>query len=438
MSTLVSATPRTLAPARTLSDVVHNCDQDDPLPNGDPRWQDLSEGRGDAAAETLVQDLQARQSGQIIHAAFVSHRGAGKSTELRRIAGLVGEAYHPLYIEATVEMDPIRIESEDLLLNIALAVEKEMRRIGKSLPAELLRRVEQWFADAIRSTKWAQGYDANVAAGIEGKFEIPFLGSMFAQAKALMRYESEYRTEVKQVLKKFPGTLIQNVNDFLEAAQQALGGRALLLMIDNLDRYDPTVIDELLVIGADRIRSLRCNLILTPPISLLLQPRSAQLDASYACYDMFTVRLRTRDQRYDAFDGPGRDLLEQVLAKRIDLGVVMPDKEVRDRLIAASGGGIRELLDLVSWTARFARLGGAIITEPDVEKAIARRKQRLRDQINVNGWWDALGHIAETKEVGDDDKSLAVLFHRLAFKYNGEGWYDVHPLVDELMRERRR
>ncbi len=437
MSALVFG-PRMLAPARTLSGIVHNCDQDDPLPSGDPRWQDLSAGRGDAAAETLVQDLLARQEGQLLHAAFVSHRGAGKSTELQRIAGLVGAAYHPLYIEATVEMDPIRIESEDLLLNIALAVEEELRRLGKGLPAALLGRVEKWFAETIRSTKWAEGYDASLAAGVEGKFEIPFLGSMFAQAKALMKHESEYRTEVKQVLKKFPGTLLESVNEFLEAARERLDGRALLVMIDNLDRYEPSVIDELLVIGADRIRSLRCNLILTPPISLLLQPRSAQLDASYACYDMFTVKLRKPDQRYDEFDGPGRDLLEKALEKRIDLDLVMPDKAVRDRLIAACGGGIRELLDLVSWTARFARLGGTTITERDVEKAVARRKQRLRDQINVNGWWDALGHIAETKEVGDDDKSLAVLFHRLAFKYNGEGWYDVHPLVDELMRERRR
>ncbi|WP_437563578.1 hypothetical protein [Sorangium sp. So ce542] len=27
---------------------------------------------------------------------------------------------------------------------------------------------------------------------------------------------------------------------------------------------------------------------------------------------------------------------------------------------------------------------------------------------------------------------MDVLFHRLAFKYNGEGWYDVHPLVAEI------
>jgi hypothetical protein len=436
MSTLVVASSALPEPARTLKELVHNCDKDAPLASGDPRWQDLSPGRGDRSAEMLVRDLLDRPADKFVHAAFVSHRGAGKSTELRRVTAKVAEHYHTVFIEATVEMDPLRIESEDLLLNIALEVEEEMRSIGKPLPSDLLGRIQKWFADIVRTTKWAEGYDAAIAAGAEGKLEIPFLGSMFAQAKALMKHESEYRTEVKQVLKKFPGSLLQSVNDLLDAATAQLGGRALLVVVDNLDRYEPPVIDELLVVGADRIRSLHCNLVLTPPMSLLLQPRSAQLEERYDCYDMFAVRLRGPKQRYDEFDGPGRELMERALAKRIDLDLMIPSKEVRDRLIAVSGGGIRELFDLVAMAARFGR--GEVIEEQDVEAAIARRKQRLRDQINVNDWSDALSSIADTKQLGPDKKCLDVLFHRLAFKYNGVGWYDVHPLVHEILEESRR
>ena len=99
-------------------------------------------------------------------------------------------------------------------------------------------------------------------------------------------------------------------------------------------------------------------------------------------------------------------------------------------LIAASGGAIRELLDLVSQAAYLA--AGEVITVADVERATARRKQRLRDLINANGWMDALRRLAREKQIFPDEKCLAVLFHRLAFKYNGDGWYDVHPLVAEL------
>ena len=433
MTAITSAPSLAIEPARSLTAIIHNCDKDVPLVSGDSRFIDLSAGRGDHVTEMIARDVVRQRSGTFAHIAFVSHRGVGKSTEIHRIENLTAERCQSVYLEATVEMDPNQVEAEDLLLNIALAVEKEMRRLGKPLPSELLARIEKWFADAVKMTKWATNYDASIAVGADSKLDIPFLGSLFAQAKALLKHESEYRTEVKQALKKYPGTLLDSVNSLLDAANESLAPKSLLVIIDNLDRYDPSIIDPLLVLHADRIRALRCHLLLTPPISLLLQPRSAQLDECYGCYDLYTVRLRDpKQQRYDELEPgtPGRDLLVETLSRRIHLESMIPDQAVLDRLIAASGGGIRELLDLVATSARFA--SGTYITEADAEKAIARRKQRLRDQININGWWPTLKQIAESKQVSHDEHCMDVLFHRLAFKYNGEGWYDIHPLIAEL------
>ncbi|KYF80704.1 hypothetical protein BE11_06625 [Sorangium cellulosum] len=409
---------------------MRNCDPDVPLPNDDPRWQDFSLARGDHSMAALEKELEWRPYDRFVHATFVSHRGAGKSTEILRLTERLSEAYEPVYIEATVEMDPFRIEAEDLLLNMALAVEQKMRERGTPLPADLLSRVTGWFNEVVRTTKWAQNYNAEAAAGMDLKAELPFVGSLFGSLKALFKQESEYRTEVKQVLRKYPGTLLQSVNELLDAARKLLGERDLLVIVDNLDRYEPEVIDRLLVQGADRMRELRSNLLLTPPISLLLQPKSAQLDTLYSCHVLYTVRLRRSDQEYDAFDGPGRDLMEQALSLRMDLDTVIPAREARDRLIAASGGAVRELLDLVSQAAYMAR--GTVITRDDVERAVALRRQRMRDLINANGWLDALVKLAGDKQIFPDKACMDVLFHRLAFKYNGDGWYDVHPLVAEI------
>ncbi len=67
-----------------------------------------------------------------------------------------------------------------------------------------------------------------------------------------------------------------------------------------------------------------------------------------------------------------------------------------------------------------------------MELALRHRRQRLRDLINANGWTETLVKLAKAKQIFEDDRCLAVLFHRLTFKYNGDGWYDVHPLVAEL------
>jgi hypothetical protein len=430
MADLVRRASLALAPARSLRDVTRTCDVEAPLTSDDPRWQDFSPARGDHATAALTRELEWRPHGRFVHAAFVSHRGAGKSTEILRLTDRLEQSYCCVCLEATIEMDPFEIDAEDLLLNIAMAVEDRMRDIGKPLPDELLKRVTRWFQEVVSTTKWAKNFSVEAAAGVEGKASIPFLGSLFASAKALFKQESEYRTEVKQVLKKYPGTLLRSVNDLLDAADRQLGDRSLLVVIDNLDRYSPEVIDRILVEGADRIRALQCNLILTPPIGLMLQPQSAQLDSLYSCHVLYTVCLRRPDQGYGEFHGPGRDLMEEALRRRIDLDTMIPDRAARDRLIAASGGAIRELLDLVSQTAYLA--GGAVIAREDVERAVARRKQRIRDMINANGWMDALRRLAREKQISPDKSCLAVLFNRLAFKYDGDGWYDVHPLVAEL------
>jgi len=432
MSTLVRSSSAALAvtPARSLRDLTRNCEEDKPLASDDQRWQDFSAARGDQATVALRRELEWRAPEQFVHAAFVGHRGAGKSTEILRLTGSLVDSYHPVYLAATVEMDPFQIEAEDLLLNLVFSLEASMRLRGTPLPEELLRRVSQWFDEVVNRTEWAKDFNFEVAAGIEGKAPLPFVGSLFGSLKSLFKYESKYRSEVKQILRKYPGTLLQRVNDLFDAANELLGDKPLLVIVDNLDRYQPKVIDDLLVAGADRIRQLRANLILTPPISLLLQPQSGQLDAIYSCHSLYAVCLRSKETPYHQFDGPGRDLMEKALARRIDLDALIPEKAARDLLISASGGAMRELLHLVNQAALGAE--GELITEPDVERAIARRKSTLRDMINVNGWLDALLHIAEKKQLSDDEKSMKLLFHYLAFKYNGDGWYDVHPLVTEL------
>jgi hypothetical protein len=430
VTNLVRKPPAALAAAQTLRDVVRNCDPEVPLRGDDPRWEDFSLARGDQATEALAREFQWRQEGAFIHTAFVSHRGAGKSTEILRLTDRLRDAYETVYIETTIEMDPFQMEAEDLLFNLALSVESAMRKRGTPLPDDLLVRVRKWFEDVVSTTKWALGFNAEAAAGIEAKVSAPFIGGLFGSLKALLKQESEYRTEVKQVLRKYPGTLLQSVNDLLDAANALLQDRALLVVVDNLDRYEPEIIDRLLGAGADRIRQLRCNLILTPPIGLLLQPRSSELDRIYSCHFLYAVRLRKPDQGYDSFEGPGRDLMENALSHRIDLDAVIPDKAARDRLIGASGGAMRELLYLVSQSALLAR--GDVLVEDDVERAVSRRKQRLRDLINANGWLETLVRIGHDKQIYPDQKCLDVLFHHLAFKYNGDGWYDVHPLVAEL------
>jgi hypothetical protein len=417
--------------ATTLDEATEALDFVRPLQSGDPRWQNLNPARGGDVARIIERYMTRALPGRFKHVVFASHRGAGKSTELFRLAHDLQGKFFCLYLEANVEMDANSIEMEDLLLVLARKVEAELREAGHPLPAEVLERVNGWFSETIKTTGVGKDYVARVESEAKSGLEIPFIASLLAKVNALIKVESTHRTELKEVLRQYPGTLMEMVNKLLKAANAALGtGRELLVIIDNLDRYHPKVIDELLVRGGDRFRELETNLILTPPISLVYRPETGALGDYFHVEVMPSVRLRGPKDAYDRLDGEGPKLLLEALGSRIDLDKLIPEKAARDRLVVASGGSIRELLEVASDATLLA--DGEQLRREDVEHAIRRRRDRMRDKINANGWLDALVEIAATHQISSDDAYLLLLHHRLAFKYNEEGWYDAHPLAYEI------
>lgn len=419
--------------AKTLEEATPALEFEFPLESGDPRWTDLSAARGGDDPTARLYNLFRRQPpGRPLHVVFASHRGAGKSTELKRLTANLQDRYFAIYFEANVEMDANSFAMEDLLLVIARVVEEEMRRRGTPLDPNVLRKVEAWFGEVVFSDEEGKHYLAGVEASASAEGGVPFFAKLMASVTSSLRVESEHRKSVKTILRQYPGALMQYVNNVLNAASDILRreGRDLLILIDNMDRYEPRLIDALLVQSADRFRALACNLIVTPPISLVLRPESQGLEAIFRCETMPTVKMRDKHHSYFEPSGPGRDTLLEALAKRIDVDALIPDPAARTRLALASGGAIREFLELAQDATLDAM--GDTITLADVNRTLDRRRQRLRDRIDANGWWDVLAEIARTKRLSTDEEYLEVLFQRLAFQYNGEIWYDVHPLVSEL------
>ena len=418
--------------AESLEEATPALDFETPLKSNDPRWTDFSPARGDWAIQNIKKLFERQTGGRRLHVVFASHRGAGKTTELNRLANDLSAKYYPIYFEANIEMDALSFEMEDLLLVIARVIEQKMRESGNPLDDGLLKGVENWFSEVVLSDDEGQAFLAGVKTEAKAEGGIPFVAKLMASLSSSLQIESKHRESIKSILKKYPGTLMTYVNRLLAAANEKLAtnGRQLLLLIDNMDRYEPKMIDELLVQSSDRFKALDCNLIVTPPIGLVLRPQSQTIESVFRCETMPTVCLRKKEQPYAAFSGPGHDLMLDALRKRINVDKLMPDKRAQNRLIFASGGAVRELLELAQDATLEA--DGKCITTDDVERVLHRRRQRLRDRIDANGWWDILNKIAETKRLDKEEAYLEVLFQRLAFQYNGEVWYDAHPLISEL------
>ena len=431
-------TAHTLHPARTLDAATPALNFEEPLDAGDARYVDLSPLRGHDSRRMLRRLFERKQGGTFGHLAIVSHRGAGKTTELHQLAHELRGRYEPVYLAANVELDPIEFSVEDLLLVLCREVVQRMQAWGLPIDAERLQAVHRQLADIVRTTSAGRAYLAELKGGAQAAGPLAFLG-LTGHLTALNRQETQDRTEVRERLRQFPGALMEAVNQLLEQARRALkaaSGRELLLIIDNLDRYDPEVMDRVLVQQGDRFRELRVDLLVTPPIALLYRPLRGDLTNAFQVEVMPSVRLHGPDERdYRHIDPPARELLLGALGRRIDLDALVPDPAARDRLLVGSGGSIRELLELAQSASLFA---DDRIDADAVERAIQRRKAALRDLINANGWAPTLALISRSRQArpapGPQGQQhlMEVLYRRMAFKYNGEGWYDVHPLVAEL------
>jgi hypothetical protein len=99
-----------------------------------------------------------------------------------------------------------------------------------------------------------------------------------------------------------------------------------------------------------------------------------------------------------------------------------------DELIHASGGCWRDLLRLLQESLLGAdeTIGPRQILKARQNVALFY-KAKLRSEADIQ----ALVAAHRTHEILSDDIAVFLLYHRCILAYNGEGWYDMHPLLDD-------
>ena len=402
---------------------------DQPLPSGDERYVDLSEGRGTKVGALLRKHFLGQPLGVPFHGVFLSHRGAGKSTEINAVLNEVSHRYLPVYFEADHFLDHRTATPEELLLVVAQAVDQRMREESLPLDKELLDRIYRWFSEKIVTDSIRRASTLEIKGKGTLRSGLALLGELLASLTAMLRFEGEVRVELRGRLREYPGALLDAVNQLLDAANGRLmpSGREVLIAVDNMDRFDLPAARQI-VADRDLLVSTHCKLLLTPPIALDCAP-DVNLGERYFRLLMPSIRLRGRLEAYDTLSGPGPELLLDVLRARMDMNRLLPDPETRSRIILASGGALRELFQIVLEASYEA--DGDAISLADVQRVVSRFRRDQRNLISTHGWWDVLRTIRDTKDLSVGESCQAALYRRLAFYYNDGGWYDIHPLLAE-------
>lgn len=199
------------------------------LEPGDPRYVSSEGVRGQGDLITRMTSAS-RRSEEPVHLLFSGHRGAGKSTELRR---LVDRLVHPggdarpffvVYFEA--EQEDVDINDIDLP-DVLLAV---VRHLGIAFRKELHEELRSpWlnrFMDDIREL-----------LGSEVNFEKLEWDAKIAKFTATIKGSPSARKTIRAALEPNISNLLQSANDLITEAVtrlEAKGYRDLVLIIDDL------------------------------------------------------------------------------------------------------------------------------------------------------------------------------------------------------------
>jgi hypothetical protein len=146
-------------------------------------------------------------------------------------------------------------------------------------------------------------------------------------------------------------------------------------------------------------------------------------------------------------DETGIGALFDVIYRRVDESLL--DERLARALAIASGGNIRDLFDLVHRASLAAEVRGALkIEHEDALEAIRNLRGIYKQQLGET-FFDAQNKITIKDKLdkltalyrGEPAAQIAdrilylLLRHRMVLQFNGEGWYGVHPLVVDILKE---
>src|SRR5206468_1606194 len=117
---------------------------------------------------------------------------------------------------------------------------------------ELLVQLTNWFSEVTQIDTHTVHKELELKTEAGAGTQIPFLASFLAKVTAVLRGTKETRREIRERILKSPDQLIFSVNQLLDACYRAVAPsyEEILLVFDNLDRYSPETVHEMLIAQA--------------------------------------------------------------------------------------------------------------------------------------------------------------------------------------------
>ncbi|MCX6583377.1 MAG: hypothetical protein NT166_24635 [Candidatus Aminicenantes bacterium] len=368
---------------------------------------------------------------------FSGFAGSGKTTELIKLCFELQQDFNIIIFSAMAKRKLKEITLEFLLFEIvedALNYLRVNNLVDETdeLLAEIVNNIADWCFDTRIVKEIKKEKLKSRGAGID------LLKGIFFNAKSERRTSASDRIEASRIEEPKINDLIFECNKIFDYLKEKTG-KETLIIIDDLEKMTFLAAREFYTGNSAFIRDFHCKMVLTIPVELIFHADFAIIQNIFGEAEVLPM-IKIKDARGKVYQ-PGVDCLTKILEKRLDLSLF--ENQCWKEAVRYSGGAIRDLFSIIQRAGLNEE--SEIITESSMKKSVnlfkdtfASRVQERNDEIKIK----FEEYLEVLFEIYDGNKTapkrnlalLDLLRTRSVMKYNGEGFYDTHPLLDNFIK----
>lgn len=404
-----------------LEDVYKNFDPLVPLPGNSEFYVQRKRNPLNNIRQILL-----RENPSPLKILFSGHRGSGKSTELNQLMAddEIQKDYFVIHYSVKQVLDTAGLDYIDLLVSIGAQTYLKAQEMGLMDRDSLLNELDKWRSTIEKEVEkgFTTGGEGGISAG---------LANFFNQLLIKLKIEYTNRIKIRQTLQLRMAEMIDIINLIMNEVKLK-SGNDVLVAIDDLDKPDLKIAEEIFYQRKESLTYPECNIIYTVPIALYYSQNFGQVKQNFTkSYVLPNVAITHKDHSPNI---DGRNLMKEFVKKRMSPDLI--DKDALEHAITISGGLFREMTRLIGSAGDEAisrddekiRLDDVKLAESEIRNEF-RRMLRAKD-------YNALKKIHESCDI-EDAETCAELMHNLSvLEYQNDGnWCDVHPAIVSLIEE---
>lgn len=366
---------------------------------------------------------------------LLGHRGCGKSTELNRMSERLADAgYRVKTIHCSMDLDLFNLVYSDLFILMGEALLETAEEAGCEIKHSVLEEIQNFWHEGTETIVASECEAASIETGVSVKTKGIFAGilDIFAKIKADLKYNEETRKEYRRKISVRSSDWVKILENLAKEATKKDEGKNPIIIFEDLDKLNPEDAWKVFYHYAAILSGMPFPVIYTFPIALSYDARFSAMESYFTVKTLPMIKIATIENE------PFREgiaIITEIVKKRANLELF--EEDVLERLIARTGGSLRDLFSVINASAKRAeRRESETISMEDAARALEEIKTSLTRRIEKKDYPFLLNIYNGNKErIEDKEMLLQMLQASVVLEYNGKRWHNVHPLVADFFRE---